>query len=262
MNTENCWTRRMLRKARPLTAALGIGWNLVIAGGLPASAEPRVVAEGDGITVYEHAMKRADGGTGTLLIARLDPRRMTTSVVHGNEAPPAAVPWSVIVNGSYFNEAGTPVYHLREGSRVFAPFRKGANGVFSCRDGRCAIQHSTDFAPDHPYDLAVQSAPRLLEKGRPTKGIRGTNVVDGRAGLAIAADGAVFVFATSPLRWGGFSFADVREILTEDFQSQSILMLDGGNSARLRIQTGKQTFTNGLFSRQVPYSIRFTAADN
>ncbi len=70
----------MLRKARLLTAALGFGCILVIAGGLPASAEPRVVAEGGGITVYEHAIKRADGGTGMLLIARLDPRRMTTSV--------------------------------------------------------------------------------------------------------------------------------------------------------------------------------------
>jgi hypothetical protein len=107
--TTNSWTRRMLRKARLLTAALGFGCNLVIAGGLPASAEPRVVAEGDGITVYENAIKRADGGTGMLLIARLDPRRMTISVVEGNEAPPAAVPWSVTVNGSYFNEAGTPV---------------------------------------------------------------------------------------------------------------------------------------------------------
>ena len=252
----------MLRKARLLTAALGIGWNLVIAGGLPASAEPRVVAEGDGITVYEHAIKRADGGTGMLLIARLDPRRMTISVVEGNEAPPAAPPWSVTVNGSYFNEAGTPVYHLRDGSRVFAPFRTGANGVFWCRKGRCAIQHSSDFAPNQPYDLAVQSAPRLLEKGRPTKGVRGADVVDGRAGLAIAADGALFVFATTPLKWGGLSFDDVREILTEYFQSQSILMLDGGNSARLRIRTGKQTFTNGLFSREVPYSIRFTAAEN
>jgi hypothetical protein len=120
----------MLRKARLLTAALGFGCNVVIAGGLPASAEPRVVAEGDGITVYEHAIKRADGGTGMLLIARLDPRRMTISVVEGNEPPPAAPPWSVTVNGSYFNEAGTPVYHLREGSRVFAPFKKGPNGVF------------------------------------------------------------------------------------------------------------------------------------
>jgi hypothetical protein len=71
-------------------------------------------------------MKRADGGTGMLLIARLDPRRMKISVVEGNDATPAAGPWSVTVNGSYFNEAGTPVYHLREGSRVFAPFRKGA----------------------------------------------------------------------------------------------------------------------------------------
>src|SRR5918992_6104887 len=94
MNTTNSWTRRMLRKAWLLTAALGIGWNLVIAGVLPAPAEPRAVAEGDGITVYEHAIKRADGGTGMLLIARLDPRRMTISVVKENEAPPAAVPWS------------------------------------------------------------------------------------------------------------------------------------------------------------------------
>jgi hypothetical protein len=108
----------------------------------------------------------------------------------------------------------------------------------------------------------VQSAPRLLEKGRPTKGVRGTDIVDGRAGLAIAADGALFVFATAPLKWGGLSFDDVRETLAEDFQSQSILMLDGGNSARLRVRTDKQTFTNGLFSREVPYSIRFTAADN
>jgi hypothetical protein len=105
-----------------------------------------------------------------LLIARLDPRRTAISVVEGNEAPPAAVPWSVTVNGSYFNEAGTPVYHLRDGNRVFAPFRKGANGVFWCRDGRCAIQHSSDFAPNQRYDLAVQSAPRLLEKAGRLRG--------------------------------------------------------------------------------------------
>jgi hypothetical protein len=86
--------------------------------------------------------------------------------------------------------------------------------------------------------------------------------VDSRAGLAIAADGTLIVFATTPLKWGGLSFDDVRETLTEDFQSQSILMLDGGNSARLRIRTDKQAFTNGLFSREVPYSIRFMAADN
>jgi hypothetical protein len=126
---------------------------------------------------------------------------MTISVVEGNEPPPAAPPWSVTVNGSYFNEAGTPVYHLHEGSRVFALFRKGANGVFWCRDGRCAIQHASDLAPDQPYDLALQSAPRLVEKGRPTKGVRGSDVVDGRAGLALAADGALFVFATAPLKW-------------------------------------------------------------
>ncbi len=59
----------------------------------------------------------------------------------------------------------------------------------------------------------------------------------------------------------GWSLVVTGEILTEDFQSQSILMLDGGNSARLRIRTDKQTFTNGLFSREVPYSIRFTAAE-
>jgi hypothetical protein len=251
----------MYRKARLLTAALGIGWSLVIAGGLPASAVAQVVAEGDGITVYEHVVEGADGGTGMLLIARLDPRRMRTSVVEGNEAPPVAVPWAVTINGSYFDEAGTPVYHLRQGSRVFAPFRKGTNAVFWCRDGRCAIQHSSDFVPNQPYDLAVQSAPRLLENGRPTKGVRGTDVVDGRAGLALAEDGAVLVFASAPLKWGGLAFDDVRRILTEDFQSESILMLDGGNSARLSIRTGKQTFTNGLFSRAVPYSIRFTAAD-
>jgi uncharacterized protein YigE (DUF2233 family) len=155
---------------------------------------------------------------------------MTISVVEGNEPPPAAPPWSVTVNGSYFNEAGTPVYHLHEGSRVFALFRKGANGVFWCRDGRCAIQHASDLAPDQPYDLALQSAPRLVEKGRRTKEVRGSDVVDGRAGLALAADGALFVFATAPLKWGGLFFHDVREILTEDFQSQSILLLDGGRS--------------------------------
>ena len=140
MNTTSSRTRRMLRKARLLIAALGFGWYLVIAGGLPASAEPRVVAEGDGTTVYERAVERADRGTGILLIARLDPKRMAMSVVEGNEAPPASVLWSVTINGSYFSEAGTPVYHLREGSRVFAPFGKGTNAVSGA--GRGGVRSS------------------------------------------------------------------------------------------------------------------------
>ena len=241
------------------TAALALPWILLIGGALPAAAEPRVVAEDDGITVLENAVERADGGTGTLLIARIEPSSMTVGVVEGEDPPPTDAPWSVTINGSYFSEAGRPVYHLRDGDRVIAPFRKGTNAVFWCRDGRCAIQHSSDFAPAKPYDVAVQSAPRLMDdKGKPTKGVRGADVVDGRAGLAVAVDGSILVFATAPMSWGGLSFTDLREYLTEHFQTQSILMLDGGNSARMRVRVGERTFSNGPFSRESPYSIRFT----
>jgi hypothetical protein len=250
----------MLAKYLLRTAAVAVAWSLQMTGALPASAEPRVVAEGDGITVIENAVERADGGTGTLLIARIQPRSMTVGVVKGEDPQTGTdAPWSVTINGSYFSEAGRPVYHLRDGDRVIAPFRKGTNAVFWCRDERCAIQHSTDFAPGKRYDVAVQCAPRLLDdQGNPTKGVRGADVVDGRAGLAVAADGTILVFATAPMSWGGLSFRDVREYLTDNFQTQSILMLDGGNSARLRVQVGERTFSNGPFSRESPYSIRFT----
>lgn len=224
----------------------------------PAFADPRAVAKADGITVFEEAVDRPNGGTGTLLVARLAPQHMRTSVVESNDPPAADAPWSVTINGSYFNHTGKPLYHLRDGTRVLAPFRKGTNAVFWCRAGRCAIQHSTDFAAGKPYEVAVQAAPRLMERGKPTKGVRGADLVDGRAGLAVAADGAVLVFATSPLSWGGLSFNGIRDVLTKNYQAQSILMLDGGNSARLRIQVGELTFSNGPFSREVPYSIRFT----
>ena len=71
--------RKMLRKFRLLTSGLSVGCNLLTAGVLPAAAEPRVAAQSDGITIFEDAVDRADGGTGTLLMARLDPRRMTTA---------------------------------------------------------------------------------------------------------------------------------------------------------------------------------------
>lgn len=248
----------MIRRFRLFTlAALTLGSVVPLAGFLPAAAEPRIVAQGDGITIFEDAVVRPDGGAGTLLIARIDPERSTAHIVQGTDVPPADAPWSVTINGSYFDRSGEPLYHLREGDRVLAPFRRGANAVFWCRDRRCAIQHSSDFAADRPYDVAVQAAPRLMGGGRPTKGVRGADVVDGRAGLAMTADGAVLVFATSPLAWGGLSFDGVRAYLTESFPVQSILMLDGGNSARLRIRIGERSFGNGSFSRDVPYSIRF-----
>ena len=248
----------MLRRAWLFTiAALTFGSAAQVIVAPSADAEPRGVATADGLTVFQESVARADGGTGTLLIARVDPKRMTTRVVEANDAPPADAPWSVTINGSYFNEGGTPLYHLRDGVRVLAPFRKGTNAVFWCRDGRCAIQHSSDFDSSQPYDIAVQAAPRLMGKGEPTKGVRGADVVDGRAGLAITADGEILVFATSPLKWGGLTFNGIREFLTENFGSESILMLDGGNSARMSIRIGERAFGNGPFSRTVPYSIRF-----
>ena len=248
----------MTSKTTLFTIVLTFAWNSQIAGVVSSYAEPQVVDRDDGLTIFEDEVERADGGTGKILVARIDPEKMTLRVIAGNDPPPADASWSVTINGSFFDEHGAPLYHLREGDRVLAPFRRGTNAVFWCRDGRCAIQHSSKFAVEQTYDLAVQSAPRLMEQGKPTNGVRGADVVDGRAGLAIAADGAVLVFATTPLSWGGLSFNGLREFLTASFQSQSILMLDGGNSARLIVQIGELTFSNGPFSREVPYSIRFT----
>jgi hypothetical protein len=248
----------MLRRSRLFIAIL-LSWMLPIPGLLPAASEPRIVAEENGITLFEDVVPRPDGGRGMLLIARIDPAHMKAEIVQGSSSPPVDAPWSVVINGSYFDRSGRPVYHLREGDRVFAPFRKGANAVFWCRDGECTIQHSSEFAPDQPYDIAVQAAPRLMGQGKPTRGVRGADAVDGRAGLAITEDGAVLVFATSPMKWGGLSFEHIREYLAENFPVRSILMLDGGNSARLRVRIGERTFDNGPFSRDVPYSIRFTS---
>jgi hypothetical protein len=248
---------QMIRRVRLFPAALTIALMMQVPSVPAASAEPRVVAQGAGITVFEDAVARADGGTGPLLVVRLEPDRMTPAIVEKGDPPPEDAPWSVTINGSYFNEDGTPLYLLREGNREIAPFRKGTNAVFWCRNGQCAIQHATDFSPERKYDLAVQAAPRLMSNGNPTKGVRGADVVDGRAGLALASDGAVLVFATAPLSWGGLSFDAIRDFLRANFQSESILMLDGGNSARLTVHIGELTFSNGPFSREVPYSVRF-----
>lgn len=248
----------MLRKStRFTTVVLIFAWISQIAGLTSVFAEPRVVNRDDGLTLFEDVVDRADGGTGTILVARIEPDKMRLRVIAGNEPPPDNTSWSVTINGSFFDERGTPIYHLREGDRVLAPFRKGTSAVFWCRNGRCAIQHSSKFVAEQTFDLAVQSSPRLMDQGKPTNGVRGADVVDGRAGLAIATDGAVLVFATPPLSWGGMSFNGVRDLLTESFQSESILMLDGGNSARLTVQIGELTYGNGPFSREVPYSIRF-----
>ena len=248
----------MICSFRLFAAGFTVALMIQVPSALTASAKPQLAAKGAGITVFEVTVPRADGGTGTLLVARLEPERMTVGIVERSDPPPVDAPWSVTINGSYFNEDGTPVYHLREGDREFAPFRRGTNAVFWCREGQCAIQHSTDFVAEQQYDLAVQAAPRIMANGKPTEGVRGADVVDGRAGLAIAADGAVLVFATAPLSWSGLSFDELREFVAENFQCESILMLDGGNSARLTVQIGELTFGNGPFSREVPYSVRFT----
>ena len=61
----------MLYNFRLLTAALSLECYVVRAAVLPASAEPRVLANSDGITVFEDAIERADGGTCALVVARL-----------------------------------------------------------------------------------------------------------------------------------------------------------------------------------------------
>ena len=115
---------------------------------------------------------------------------MTIGIVEGNESVPADAPWSVTSNGSYFNEGGTPVNHtcamailLRPSAREPTPF-SGA--------GMASVQssNSSDFVPQGPYDLAVQAAPRLMDRENPRVACGG-DAVDGSAGLALSSDGAV-----------------------------------------------------------------------
>ncbi|MDX1653586.1 MAG: phosphodiester glycosidase family protein [Candidatus Competibacteraceae bacterium] len=219
---------------------------------LSTTALAEVPIEHEGLTVRQTTL----GGT-RLIVARLEPGTFKTGIRPGRFDGSSSEGWQVTVNGSYFDGQNRPVYLLREGRHEIAPFRRSASGVFWCRAGKCAIDHASRFAPNRPTDLAVQSAPRLLGGGRPTRGVRRADDKDARAGLAITEDGAVLVFATAAWPWGKVSFNELRRYLVEHYDVRDILMLDGGSSTRLTVTAGERTVTNGPTLRSVPYSIVF-----
>ena len=219
----------------------------------PLAAE--VLASAPGLDVMEENVRRPDGGSARLLVARMASGSFLASAAGMRDALPGSG-WSVLVNGGYFERSGRPTHGLADGDRQVSKFTR-SGGVLRCRDGACWIVAATRFDEKTPFDLAVQSTPRLLAGGVPVAGIRQPSVVDGRAGVAIDGRGRLLVFATGPRPDTGLSFDQVREIMSSRFGARDVMMLDGGDSARLSIRIGSRNFESAGLSRPVPWRLLF-----
>ncbi len=143
------------------------------------------------------------------------------------------------INACYFDASNRPVMMLREGRHVIHK-RVRTNSAFFWyrRNGRMGITHARSFRDRPDYDLVIQSTPRLIAGGRPTRGLADVNTVNLRTGLGILENGHLIVYATGASIGSGLSYAELRQIMLDRFKIDSLLCLDGGASVQFAFKEG------------------------
>lgn len=218
----------------------------------------RVLAA-DGLTVDALTVDRPDEiFSGRMMVARFLPQGTVPMVTtHAPDLTPSREAWRLTVNASFFDPQDRPVRLLQEGDNEISRFRGGTSAVFWCREANCAITHARDYNPARPVDIAVESTPRVIADGQATSGVRDPDAVDSRAGIGIAGDGAVLVFATDRWGWSGVTFREVAQVMGPLYGARDVLMLDGGSSVFLRAEAPGQSVGTTGPGRRVPYFISF-----
>ena len=148
---------------------------------------------------------------------------------------PAAARPLVAINGGYFDTDGTPMGLMVHEGKELNPLRKADWGILWLdREGRGHLHHRRDFRWPRwreKVDFAVECGPRVLAAGRPT-GVRPGAARRTLIGVRRDRDLLLAVF---PARVG---LRDAGRWLSEVWQVDQLLNLDGGSSTQMALQEG------------------------
>lgn len=137
------------------------------------------------------------------------------------------------INGGFFDPQWRPLGLRVSQGHVRSPLRSRADwGVFFTRAGRARIVHTSEYEP-HPADeTAIQVGPRLLIDGA---AVKLKPQVAYRSALAVGHEGRQLTLVSTAVPVDANALAHALERLGE---FDSALLLDGGPSAQLFVQTG------------------------
>jgi uncharacterized protein YigE (DUF2233 family) len=185
--------------------------------------------------------------TATLRVYRFDPRYYGLEVVYVSESATAHQvlaglrPAVAVINANFFNRAGRPLGLVIERGREIHLRRRLNSGVLWYRPGRVGITHVSRFRSARVW-TAIQSWPRLIAAGRPTKGVKNAGLRHRRSLAAVDRSGRLLLAVTEGLT-GGLSLAEVQAIFKRPgFNVRDLLNLDGGRSTQMSVRVGGHRF--------------------
>jgi uncharacterized protein YigE (DUF2233 family) len=197
-----------------------------------SQSEPAAAAS----MIHEHVMM-ADEGSGTdatLEIARFSPKTCRLRLVDNPDGAALSETmrggnWIAGVNGGYFTEDFAPLGLRIENRNSMSPLVRGKlmSGVISTSGPVVRIMRLNEFAKNSRPDMAIQSGPFLVDRGRAVPGLNTTKPAR-RTFVATTGSEVLIGFCSS------VSLAQLSSILTSssaDLKIQRALNLDGGSSS-------------------------------
>ena len=140
------------------------------------------------------------------------------------------------INANFYGTDSKPLGLVIQSAKALNPLQKGGSvltGVFYIKDGKANIVHRDNFKVAG-VDLAVQSGPRVISKGK-LLSFKKSNGATRRSGVAVTKNNEIILFATRN-RFPGARLEDIQKILSDpSIAVTDVLNLDGGGSSQFFI---------------------------
>ncbi|MBI3813283.1 MAG: phosphodiester glycosidase family protein [Nitrospinae bacterium] len=205
--------------------------------------------------------KRGDGIIAFKLL-RIDPQSVVIKVIYNRSSNVKSITEKegaiAAINGSFFDVNGEPLGLLISDGKTIN--RRIAthplySGIFYVKDSIPHIVYRDDFAADG-VTQALQVGPVLIADGKDTDGLKDTNSIHYRSGIATDGLNRVIIYATDT-NYNGLSFYEIRQIMRlPDINCTHVLNLDGGGSTQMFVTTPSfSDYTAG--KSNIPVAIGF-----
>ena len=175
-----------------------------------------------------------------VLIARVDPQRVTVRVLYAPDAPKSARDWQaetkadLVINGGFFDDKNRVTGLLIADGNRFGKSYAGFGGMFSWRSVGPSLQWLRDqpYRADPSITQAVQGFPMLVVNGARIEQIGDNGEPNRRSFVALDGEGRLLFGVTQLAQWTLNDLADFLD-QADDLNIVSALNLDGGASSGL-----------------------------
>jgi len=151
--------------------------------------------------------------------------------------------WSnslIAINGGFFSPDYEPLGLRISSGKLLNPMRQISWwGIFTLKNNQPAIVSNDQYQADNSPEFAIQSGPRLLQKGQVVSNIK--ELADTRSALCINKTGQIVIIVTEHLPLTPTVLANrIRRTESQGGLScQDAINLDGGHSSQLYAKIGE-----------------------